>query len=156
MGKEETFVVLWATSFCAAIVATVWLTRRATPPKRIYWFLGCSAAMLVMFGLLRAPIAIAGSVAFLAMLRTQEDSPARDVAQGFIGLFGSAIGLAMGALYFGIPLGWMYWLWLAIQMGSFAMFVYGLFPFTAPIAAIVGLYALAFHPPPWVTSSFGG
>jgi hypothetical protein len=62
--------------------------------------------------------------------------------------------IAMPVMYLAFGLGALYWLWLAIQFGSFAMFVIGfagpLVLFTAP----VGLYALLFGVPLWVMRWF--
>jgi hypothetical protein len=66
-----------------------------------------------------------------------------------LGAVGSA-ALAIPVMYFALGIGGLYWLWLAIQFGSFGMFVLGvagpLVLFTAP----VGLYALLFGVPHWL------
>lgn len=66
---------------------------------------------------------------------------------GIAGLFGLAFVVTLG-------LGELYWLWMAIQFGSFWMFVLGLFPFTAMICAPVGMWSLLFGVPHWVLSWF--
>ena len=57
-------------------------------------------------------------------------------------------------LWFLLPLGWVYWLWLAVKMGGFAMFALALFPITSPIAAILGGWSFLFGLPGWVVSVF--
>jgi hypothetical protein len=52
--------------------------------------------------------------------------------------------------YSGLLLGWVYWLWLAVKVGSFAMFAFGVFFPFAIIAAILGLWSLLVGMPPWL------
>ncbi|MFA0054697.1 maltose ABC transporter permease [Vibrio echinoideorum] len=61
--------------------------------------------------------------------------------------------LIMGC-YILLPLGWVYWLWVAIKIGGFAMFAVALFPLTAPIASILGGWSFLFGLPQWVVSMF--
>jgi len=53
-----------------------------------------------------------------------------------------------------VSIGGLYWLWVAIQIGSFSMFVIGVIPplfiFTAP----VGAWGLLFGMPSWVFAMF--
>ena len=58
-------------------------------------------------------------------------------------------------LFLMLPLGELYWLWIAIQMGSFWMFVFGLAGPLILIAAPTGAYGLIFGMPAWVFSLFG-
>ena len=50
----------------------------------------------------------------------------------------------------GLLLGWAYWLWLAVKVGSFAMFAFGIFFPLAIVAAILGLWSLLVGMPPWL------
>jgi hypothetical protein len=71
--------------------------------------------------------------------------------RGFFGaLFGGAFGLAAIALYIGGFVGWCWWMWVAIQLGSFWMFVFGLAGPFAMIAALLGLWSLLFGIPLWL------
>jgi membrane-bound ClpP family serine protease len=63
-------------------------------------------------------------------------------------------GYALMSLYLLLPLGWLYWLWLAIKIGGFAMFVVALFPITTPIAAILGAWSFLFGLPEWAYNFF--
>lgn len=58
------------------------------------------------------------------------------------------------SLYLLLPLGWVYWLWVAVKIGGFAMFALALFPITAPIASILGGWSFLFGIPDWVVSVF--
>ena len=58
------------------------------------------------------------------------------------------------SLYFIFPIGWIYWLWIAIKFGGFAMFALALFPLTAPFAAIFGGWSLLFGVPEWIVDMF--
>ncbi len=60
----------------------------------------------------------------------------------------------MMSIWFLLPLGWVYWLWLAIKVGGFAMFALALFPITAPIASILGGWSFLFGVPDWTVSVF--
>lgn len=63
----------------------------------------------------------------------------------------SVLGWLIGIL---LPVGWLYWLWLAIKIGGFAMFALALFPLSAPIAAILGGWSFLFGLPDWVVRVF--
>ena len=53
-----------------------------------------------------------------------------------------------------LPLGWMYWLWVAIKVGGFAMFILAFFPITTPIASILGAWCFIFGIPEWIQNVF--
>ena len=55
----------------------------------------------------------------------------------------------------GGTIGWVYWLWLSIQYGSFLMFVFGFLPFTVPISSTIGLWSLVNGSPEWLSKLFG-
>lgn len=63
----------------------------------------------------------------------------------------------MGILVWGlVAIGSLYWLWIAIQLGSFLMFVLGVFPITTILLAMpVGAWSLLFGVPDWVINVFG-
>ncbi|WFU62693.1 hypothetical protein [Bradyrhizobium brasilense] len=63
------------------------------------------------------------------------------------GLFGSAIGI--GGLLCG-TLGWAYWMWMAIKLGSFMMFFFGILGPFALIAGLMGLWSFIFGAPLWL------
>lgn len=58
-------------------------------------------------------------------------------------------------LYIGIPIGTFYWVFLSIKIGSFAMFLMGIFPVTIIFTGPVGLYCLIMDTPRWIYSVFG-
>jgi hypothetical protein len=65
----------------------------------------------------------------------------------------SAEKVRIGAIYIacsGLILGWIYWLWLAVKVGSFGMFAFGIFFPFAIVAAILGLWALLLEMPSWL------
>lgn len=68
--------------------------------------------------------------------------------------FSSLLGLIGYGFMLLLPLGWVYWLWIAIKVGGFAMFVVALFPITTPIAAVLGGWSFLFGIPDWVQSIF--
>jgi len=76
---------------------------------------------------------------------------------GFFAGYGMVVGMLTAALLFLVgPVGALYWLWTAIQIGSFSMFLIGCIPplmlFTGPL----GAWFLIFGVPGWVLSLFGG
>ena len=62
-------------------------------------------------------------------------------------LFGSAIGI--GFMLCG-TLGWAYWMWMAINLGSFMMFFFGILGPFALIAGVLGLWSFFFGIPLWL------
>lgn len=71
----------------------------------------------------------------------------RNFLASIIGTIGTT---AFTALAFGMAPGWLFWIWMSIQLGSFMMF---LFAFLGPfglIAAFLGLWSLIFGAPVWL------
>ena len=64
-------------------------------------------------------------------------------------------GVLMFCLMALLPIGWLYWFWMAVQLGSFGMFAMAFFPPTILVAAPVGAYSLIFEIPDWVIYRFG-
>ncbi|XGA81355.1 hypothetical protein OR573_06915 [Halomonas sp. CH40] len=73
--------------------------------------------------------------------------------------FTNAFNLFFGILMYGgmllLGLGGLYWLWVAIQIGSFMMFVVGLFPLFYIVTVPVGAWSILFGVPDWVFRFFG-
>ena len=69
--------------------------------------------------------------------------------------FEGAMGLIMVAVIGLLSLGGLYWLWIAVQIGSFFMFVVGVFPLFYIVTAPVGAYSFLFGVPNWVFAMFG-
>lgn len=63
------------------------------------------------------------------------------------GLFGSAIGIGF---FLCATLGWAYWMWMAIMLGSFMMFFFGILGPLAIFAGILGLWSFVFGIPLWL------
>ena len=63
------------------------------------------------------------------------------------GLFASTIGI--GFMLVG-TLGWAYWMWMAIKLGSFGMFLFGILGPFALIAGVLGLWSFLFGIPHWL------
>lgn len=70
-------------------------------------------------------------------------------------LFTGVMGLVFVGLLILIGLGDLYWLWMSIQLGSFMMFVAGLFPLFYIVTGPVGAWSLLFGMPDWVVNLFG-
>ena len=68
--------------------------------------------------------------------------------------FESLMGMIFVGLFMLLPLGELYWLWTAFQLGSFWMFALGLIPPFQLLAMPVGAYMLVFGIPDWVINWF--
>lgn len=73
----------------------------------------------------------------------------------FESMFAGAAGLVMIAAFISFSVGTLYWLWMAIQIGSFVMFLVILFPPAMIITGPIGIYSLIFGTPQWVFNIFG-
>lgn len=73
----------------------------------------------------------------------------------FSSIFGGFASIVMIAIWGLIAIGGIYWLWMAIQIGSFLMFVIGLFPPTGLfIATPIGAWSILFGVPDWIYAWF--
>jgi hypothetical protein len=73
--------------------------------------------------------------------------------KGIVEFMSGTLGIFLWGL---VAIGSLYWLWIAIQIGSFLMFVIGVFPITTILIAMpVGAWSLLFGVPDWVISVFG-
>jgi hypothetical protein len=52
----------------------------------------------------------------------------------------------------GMVPGWAYWMWMSLQVGSFAMFLFGILGPLAFVAGVFGLWSLVFGAPDWLIS----
>lgn len=71
----------------------------------------------------------------------------RSLIDAFAGMVG--VTAAYAIMIFGFA-GWAYWMWLAIQLGSFWMFLFGLLGPLGIIAALLGMWSLIFGVPTWL------
>jgi hypothetical protein len=74
--------------------------------------------------------------------------------QWLVQFLSGVFGLAIMCFYAGIGIGSIYWLWIAIQIGSFWMFLIGIAGPTVIITGPVGLWSLLFEVPTWVLNIF--
>ena len=155
MDKNQIAMMMILGVFALTVLFTVWLTKRAKPEKRFFWFVGCSVVATFLIGIIQAPISIIVSLILLALVKSENDKPLNDVGAGFLVVLGSGVQLAFFGFYMLFGIGGLYWLWLAIQLKSFLMFVVGIFPLSFFITAPVGAYALVFETPTWVVNWFG-
>lgn len=141
--------------FAATIIGIIWLVKRAKPEKRIHWFVGSSILTVFLLGIIQAPIAIITSLGILAFIQKDDDRPLKDIGEGALSILGSGLSIAFYALYMLLGVGGIYWLWLAIQLKSFSMFLIGVFPLSFIITAPVGAYSSVFGTPNWIQNWFG-
>ncbi|SFK77535.1 hypothetical protein SAMN05216302_10155 [Nitrosomonas aestuarii] len=153
MEAYEIVQIIKFSLFAILTVGSAWLVKRATPEKRIHWFFGCSILNVIMFGTY-GPIAIIAILGILALTKKEEDYPLADVGSGALAIFAFVIGGSFHVFSLFMIVGGFYWIWLAIQMESFSMFLVGVFPLTFFVTAPVGAYSLIFETPQWVTDWF--
>ena len=69
-------------------------------------------------------------------------------------LMGSIVSVAAGIAIYAIPLslmtGWAFWIWMAIQLGSFGMFLFAILGPFAFVAAGLGFWSFLFGAPAWL------
>lgn len=70
-------------------------------------------------------------------------------------LLSGASGGVFAVAMIAVSIGALYWLWVAIQIGSFSMFLVGIFPFCFVVTGPVGAWGLLFGMPNWVFNIFG-
>jgi hypothetical protein len=71
-----------------------------------------------------------------------------DAIKGILGgLFGSAWVIVFMLCS---TLGWAYWMWMAIHLGSFMMFFFGILGPFALVAGLLGLWSFFFGIPLWL------
>ncbi|MGS4823193.1 hypothetical protein ACN4GA_30105, partial [Raoultella terrigena] len=68
--------------------------------------------------------------------------------------FGS-VGIVFYISIVVFPVGGLYWLWTAIQLKSFSMFLLGVIPFLWIVTSPIGLYSLITDVPDWIYDFFG-
>jgi len=68
--------------------------------------------------------------------------------------FGCISSLFLIPIYIGGFLGWAYWMWISVQLGSFLMFVIGLLGPLAIPASFLGLWSFLFGAPHWLLKMF--
>ncbi len=71
----------------------------------------------------------------------------RNLLNSLIGMTGVAGAMAIGL---GVFVGWAYWMWMAIQLGSFGMFVFGLLGPCGLLASLLGLWSFLLGAPAWL------
>lgn len=73
-----------------------------------------------------------------------------------IGSLIETVGGGVAFVFFALlSVGSLYWIWMAIQLGSFAMFVLGIAGPFIIVTAPVGAYSMLFGAPSWLLNFFG-
>ena len=86
---------------------------------------------------------------------TYEESGMEAINNFFENMFGAMGGIVMIAFMLSYSVGTLYWVWMAIKLESFIMFlVLMLFPPSMIIIGPVGMYSLVFGIPDWIISMF--
>lgn len=155
MSKSDAYSLILIVMLALSVILSVYFIKRAKPEKRFYWFLGVALLSVLLFGFIKAPVVIVMILALLAFMKKDGDNPLSDVLTGGVGLLAMGFGFAMYILFPLIGLGGLYWLWMAIQLKSFGMFVLGVLPIAWIVTGPVGLYALIYEAPAWVAKTFG-
>jgi phage-related minor tail protein len=67
---------------------------------------------------------------------------------GALGVVGSV------ASYVGFGIGWLYWVYLGVKLGSFIMVIVALLGPVALIVSVIGLWSFIFGVPDWIIHLF--
>ena len=71
-------------------------------------------------------------------------------------IFGALLGSALGiGFLLCSTLGWAYWMWMAIHLGSFMMFFFGILGPFALVAGVLGLWSFFLGIPLWLLHMVG-
>jgi hypothetical protein len=154
MNKDEVYLLLLFSAFAVTVIATVFAVKRAKPTHRASWFVACSLVTVFLLGII-SPISIVVSLVLLALIKKDDDHPLSDILSSFLVVIGSGASIAIYGCFMLLGVGGLYWLWLAVQLKSFGMFVIGMFPLAYIVTAPVGAYSLVFGTPVWVYNVFG-
>jgi len=69
-------------------------------------------------------------------------------------IFGAVTGIlgvsGAFAFYIGMGLGWLYWIYVGVKLGSFAMVIFAILGPVGFIAAVLGLWSFIFGVPLWL------
>jgi hypothetical protein len=76
----------------------------------------------------------------------------KDLLEAFTSILGTVGVIALGVF---AAIGEIYWLWVAIKLGSFTMFAIGFLGPAVLITIPLGCYMLVFGIPGWVVAMFG-
>lgn len=155
MTESQLILMFFLFTFIATVGVTVFLVKRSSGNSRFYWFVVSVIVSIYLIGYIFAPIAAVASLFILHLLKKDNNSPLADIGGGFVGLLSYVTGVGFFAMYALIAVGGLYWLWMAIQLGSFWMFALGIVPFAFIVTVPVGSYSLLFGIPDWVYSTFG-
>lgn len=142
-------------TFLVTVLVTVFLVKRSSGNARFYWFVGCVLASTYLIGYLFSPVSGLVSLLILFFMKNEEDNALVDIRNGIFHLMSLSAGGLFFVLYGLLGIGGLYWLWMAIQLGSFGMFAIGIFPLAFLVTVPVGAYSLVFGMPDWVISFFG-
>lgn len=155
MTEPQIMIVFIILMFITTVGITVFLVKRSNGNARLYWFIACVMASFYLVGYLVAPFSTVISLLILFLMKNEKDNALVDIKDGLFHLIAfSASGLFF-VIYGLLAIGGFYWLWMAIQLGSFWMFIVGVFPLSFLVTVPVGAYSLIFGMPDWVISFFG-
>lgn len=142
-------------TFIATVLVTVFLVKRSKGNARFYWFIGCVIASTYLIGYMFSPVSGLVSLLILFAIRNETDNALIDIRDGILHLISLSAGGLFLVMYGLLGIGGLYWLWMAIQLGSFGMFAIGIFPLAFLVTVPVGAYSLIFGMPDWVIALFG-
>lgn len=155
MDKADIYTLLAFTLFTITVIGSVWLIKRVNPSNRIYWFIGYVIWAFLFLGIIRGLIAIIATLVLLVFIKKDNDNPIADLGSGFIGILALGSIVILHGVYMLLFVGGIYWLWLAIQLKSFAMFLVGVIPIAWIVTSPAGAYSLVMDIiPEWIIEWF--
>ena len=149
----ELFII---SMFLISVALQVWIVARAGEKKRIYAFIFSIIASVLVVGLIKAPFSSIVAFAVLFLMKDKEnESIGKKLFFDFLGVFFGSVGVVFYISIVIFPVGGLYWLWTAIQLKSFSMFLLGVIPFLWIVTSPIGLYSLITDVPDWIYDFFG-
>jgi len=72
------------------------------------------------------------------------------VKKFFAGIAGLLGGFGAIALYVGVGLGWLYWIYIGVKLGSFGMVIFAILGPVGFVCGFFGLWSFLFGIPLWL------
>lgn len=149
----ELLIILF---FLLSVGLQVWIVYKARESRKLIWFLISFVISVFIIGIIKAPLSSLVTFIILCFFKNEEGvSVAKQVVNQLVHLVFNTFSAAFYIIILVLPVGSLYWLWMAIQLKSFTMFLVGIIPLSWLITVPVGIYSLMFDIPDWVYEFFG-
>lgn len=142
--------------FLISVAAQVFIVYKASEKRRVVAFFLSIIVSVIIIGLIKAPFSSFVALMVLFLVKDSENhSLGKDVICRIFGFFFGSLGVVFYISAVLLPVGGIYWLWMAIQLKSFLMFLLGVVPFLWIVTSPIGFYSLVTDIPDWIYDFFG-